>query len=697
MTTDSAVLGTGTTNTTKGTVAPAKASLDADLLLLDPKNGSVVVIPKEHAKAFVQEANQMAAMCHALSQSREKLLNLEEKLATALAQPFPPMGDIQTLQTQVKQAQKTYDEAYAAVKKELGDKGYLATAGNGKEMLELIPMAQRKQGGQPQPWARKWTYVRSDKVRNHWRSYRFSKHESGQPASFVKNGKIDGKELKKQLSKLEPKLKAEWTLGHEAGFWFPELQAWAAQVNQKSEGEHVSFEYGVQLFRYFAGCAASTEWNPRGGKIAAKLNGKAELMLASGKARCEGYLPTKDGWVWTLTGPKSGKEFHIGAMRFFGEAKLEGACGASASAELGLEVNYSQLTGKSGLKGAKRKPAIASGAGNKVGKLDQLGAEAGAGGDLFAGAKLSGELTGALQYKSPEVTNGKADEFASMAQVGPKVEVQFGAGAAAALMVHYDKGKFRLKAKAGVCLGPGAKGEIGMEVDAKRVYTFMEWLFRALLNANFEMLEIVTAKGYTSAMQFQAMLLNGITDAYDDITDAWDKFGQKLELEDQRIALMHRVLNNQPELRVCVPEAHGIMLYQLTRHGTMTKLLPQNTGWSLEVMAERKKAVMRICRWAQCKRQFENMVQHMGPNGEKGGFKGNFKGLLRFMEIGPFNSAFDEELQALYLSLPYEPPRGHPLALNDSAAFKTYARMGDSLPYLALLKTKASPLGASLA
>jgi hypothetical protein len=107
--------------------------------------------------------------------------------------------------------------------------------------------------------------------------------------------------------------------------------------------------------------------------------------------------------------------------------------------------------------------------------------------------------------------------------------------------------------------------------------------------------------------------------------------------------------------------------------------------------------VMQICRWAQSKRQFENMVQHMSPNGEKGGFKGNLQGLLRFMEIGPFNSRFDDELQALYLSLPYEPSRGHPLALNDSASFKAYTRMGDSLPYLALLNNKATPLGGALA
>jgi hypothetical protein len=162
---------------------------------------------------------------------------------------------------------------------------------------------------------------------------------------------------------------------------------------------------------------------------------------------------------------------------------------------------------------------------------------------------------------------------------------------------------------------------------------------------------------------------------------------------------MNRVLKNPPELRLCVPEAHGIMLHQLTRHGGLTKYWHwrDNTGLNFESMAIRKRAVLQICKWAQCQRQFENMVQHMGPNGEKGGFKGNFKGLLRFMEIGPLDSRFDDELQALYLRLPYEPPRGHTLALNDSTAFKTYARMGDSQPYLALLQGKTTPLGGMLA
>lgn len=693
MSTESAVLGTGSTNTTRGTVAQASTTFDADLLLLDPKNAEVIVVPKEHAKAFVQEANQMAALCNTLAQSREKVLELEEKLAQANAQMFPSLGEIQPLQNKLKQARTAYEAAYEAVKKELGDKGYLATSGNGKELLELVPLAQRKSGGKPQPWARTWTYVRPEKHRSHWRSVPLSKHDKGQMPSFIRDGKIDHQELKKQFGKLEPKLKGEWSFDPAAGFWFPELQAWAEQINKKSEGNNVSFDYGAQLFRYFAGFSAGYEWNPKGGKIAAKFNGKAELMLLSGKAKIEGYLPAKDGWVWTLPGA-NGQDVLIGAFRLFGEAKLEGGCGASASAELGIEVDYSEMRKKPVVKGGKRAPPAAPP--QTTAKLAAIGIEAGPGGDLFAGAKLSGELTGALQYKSPEITNGKADEFGAIAQIGPKVEVQFGAGAAAAFRVHYDKGRFRMRMKAGLCLGPGAKGEVGLEVDGRRIGKFIEWLFRALLNADFHHLDIITEEGYLRAKQLQTMLLNGVNDAYNDIELRWDTFMKRVDTEDQRIALMKRVLSNPPELRTCLPEAHGIMLYQLTRHNGLTKYWRwrDNTGLNFEFMAERKKAVLQICKWAQCQRQFKSMVKHIGPNGEQGGFQGNLNGLKRFMELGMMDSDYDEQLDALYMRLPPEPPRGHPLHENDSAAFRTYARMGNSPQYLALLRGRTTPLGS---
>jgi len=678
MSEEAVVLGSARTNRSRDSVVDVTTTIDTDLLLLDPRNDQLIVVPRANARAFLQEANQMESLCEALVSAREAVLALEEAQARVQVQRFPSLTEAQRLAGELRRARARYDAAYAAVKAELGDNGYLASSGDGKSLLEIIPLARRGLAGRPQPWARKWTYVRSNLMRDHWRSYPFNQAEHSQAKSFLKNGRIDTRELERQFTTLEPKLKAEWQLDHEAGYVFPKLQTWAETLNRPQSGD-VSFGYGEQLFRYFAGCAASAEWNPRGGRIGGKLSGQAELMIAKGECSTQGYLPGEQGCAWALTGMKSGREFHIGAMRLFGRARLSAAAGASAAAELALEVDYSQMV-KAGVKGARR-PAGTDATTGKA-SLDKLGGEASAGADLFAGVKAGGEFTGALQYVSPEA----GDKFEDMASIGPKVEVQLGAGAAACLMVHYDQGKFRLRAKAGLCLGPGAKGEVGLEVDAKQLLEFMRWLFHALLNANFEFVQVLTTKCYESAMQLQVMLLNGLTDIYIDVDTAWDKFGDRMEFEEQRVALMNRVLQNPPELRVCVPEAHGVMLYQLTRHGFDAKRRFANTGSEFEVMGRRKQAVLQVCRWAQCKRQFENMVQHIGPKGEKGGLRGNLEGLLCFMEIGPLNSRYDDELRALYARLPDEPARGYAVAMNDTGRFRAQVQLGASPMYLAAMQ-----------
>lgn len=686
--TEATILGTANTNTTNGSFESVRAGIKDELLLFDPAHETLLVVPAESAKAFVQEANEMEALCKSILSARAEVLEKESALDKELAKHPVDQTATSRLQQELSLAQKRYEKAYADVEDKLGSKGYLATSGNGKELMELVPLAKRKaSGGQPQEWARKWTYVRSDKIKNHVRSYKLNSYEKGQTASFLKGGKVDVKALKEQFGKVNPKLVKDWSWAH--GFMFPSLQAWAETLNQKSkEGAPVSFSAGVQLFRYFAGCGVAGEWNPKEGKIAGKFSMKAELMIAQGECKAEAYLPNEKGWAWALPGVKSHKEYHIGAFRFMGAAKLTAAAGASAATELSIEVNYTAL-GKAGIKGARR----AKGAATPTNKalLEKIGTEANAGADLFAGVKAGGELVGELHYMNPEANS----KFETMAGVGPKVEVQFGVGAAACLMVDYSNGKFRLRAKAGLCLGPGAKGEIGLEVDAKQLVKFMEWLFHALLNANFEFLQVLTTRCYEFAVQLQVMTLNGVQGAYSNIAGKWNDFLDQLDQENQRVLLMKRVLSNPPELRLCLPEAHGIMLYQLTRHGNMTWAQIDNTGWSFESLGERKKAVLQVCKWAQTKRQFENIVQHISPSGAKGGFKGNLDGLLRFMEIGPFDSKYDDELRALYGRLPIEPARGWPVALNDSVAFKTNLRMSDSLTYLAQLQGKS--IGGNLA
>lgn len=674
-------LATATSNARSGSLVNVLTRIDDDLLLFDPLNEQICIVPRESATAFLQEANQMQSWVQKLATAREAVLRQEARLGELEAMRFPDLQQINAVREALRKARAEYDSAYAKVKEELGDKGYLASSGDGKEILELLPLARKGPGGKPREWGRKWTYVRSDKIKNHWRAYKLGGKDSsaGQGKSFLKNGRVDTKALREQFGSVSPKLKAEWGLA--AGYFLPQLQAWAEQFNVKAdESKPVQFSASVHLLRYFAGCGASLDWNPKGGTLAAKLGGKAELNLAYGECEVKGLCPSAQGWTLAMVGPKTGKEFHIGAIRLAALAKFTAAGGASAAAELSLEVDYSDLR-KPGVKGA-RQPKGTTPVGRKA-TLEKLGATAGAGGDLFAGVRAGGEFLGALQYFEP-ADNAK---FEDMAAIGPKAEVQFGAGAAAAFMVSFEGGKFRMKVKAGVCLGPGAKGEISLEVDAKKIATFLKWFFRALLNAGFEFVDIVHRQAYDTATRLHVMLVDGVQDAYERLDVRWREFQDGMDREDRRVALMNRVLANPPTLRIATPEAHGILLWHLSRHGQLSKsthLWANSEDW--EVLGRRKRAIIQVCRWAQCKSQFENMVQHMGARGEKGSFDANYSHLLRFMEIGPGDSGFDDDLRRLYARLPVEPARGYALAQNHTETFLAQSRFGDAPIYLAQMQ-----------
>lgn len=685
------VLGEARTNMRKDSIVNVFANIDEALLLFDPARNRLIEIPREHAVAFYEEANRMKSLAQRLAEARQEMLDLGEQFDAAANVQQPSLERLAVLKERITDAHKQYDAVYEDIKKHLGDTGYLSFKGDGKELVELIPLARRKGGGVPREWGRKWTYVRSDKMKNHWREYKLGKADSaaGQDASFIREGKIDTGKLREQFGKLDATIKNAWFKTHDAGYLFPSLEVWADTLNQKaSEALPARFKPQISLFRYFAGCGAVGEWKPLEGKMSGKLNGSAELMLAHGECKTEGFAPNEHGWVLAMVGAKSGTPFHIGAIRLTGSLKVEGAVGASVAAELSVEVDYSALTGKPSVKGARR-PKQANATPKKV-RLDAVDAGVSAGADLFAGIKVGGEVSGAIQYRSPE----KNQQFEDIAKVGPKLDVMFGAGAAASLVLDYDRGKFRFKVKAGLCFGPGAKGELGLEVDLNQIASFLQWFFHALLNAGFEIVEVVTERAYKAAMQLQVLMVNGYKDAYAKLDSLWKGFNDIVDREKLRVQLMESVLADPMTLRFSTPEAHGILLWELSRHGKLTKsafLWENSESW--EVLGRRKRAIMQILEWQQCRSQFNNTVQHMHPEGEKGDFNTNMTHLLNFMEIGPGNSDYDQNLWDFYMRLPEAPPRGFPVARNTTHQFWLNAKFEESPVYLAQMRAKTEAIG----
>lgn len=141
---------------------------------------------------------------------------------------------------------------------------------------------------------------------------------------------------------------------------------------------------------------------------------------------------------------------------------------------------------------------------------------------------------------------------------------------------------------------------------------------------------------------------------------------------------MNSVLTRPQLLLYSPPETRGMLLYQLTRHGTLTKADLRNWD-SFEVLSRRKRAVVTIIKSVQTVRDYENTLQHMHPEGKKAGsWKLNEREILQFLEIGLGDSDFDDEVKQyvnklreskLVLELHEEPAKGYAVAFNDTMQY----------------------------
>ena len=145
------------------------------------------------------------------------------------------------------------------------------------------------------------------------------------------------------------------------------------------------------------------------------------------------------------------KEVDLGGMRATFELALGGFAGASVLACTDIEFNP------------------------EGGKLLARGTmdKASAGVSAFAGAKLDCDANGKLEWKNPE----DGGEFKEFCTVGCDGAIAAGAGAEAEFRIEFHKGKFYIRAKAGVVCGVGATGKLEYEVDADLIWEFVQFVY----------------------------------------------------------------------------------------------------------------------------------------------------------------------------------------------------------------------------
>ena len=156
--------------------------------------------------------------------------------------------------------------------------------------------------------------------------------------------------------------------------------------------------------------------------------------------------------------------------------------------------------------------------------------------------------------------------------------------------------------------------------------------------------------------QFFVLMLgrkNDISENLNNISSVFIDFNSSLDKARERNKLASFILNNADDawLKTATPEAKGILLYQLTRHGIADKVIDEpdtTTNWNdfdIDYLPNRKAAIIKIFETVLIKREWQNVLQHMHPNGLKGDLGKNEGDIIRLLNYGKF---LDKNVQEIF-------------------------------------------------
>lgn len=480
-------------------------------------------------------------------------------------------------------------------------------------LMELIPL-QKTSGF-------KSTYVRSDKIRSHWRKYKLSEvdKKSGE-ASFIKyetkevtgidadgnetkktvrSGKIDTEELKKQLKEASVSLKFEDDLLEDSNVV---LTDWAKKMNKgltwpkendKPEDESTYHQYvdisaQAQLMRYSQGAGLSAEFNPLEKKASAKMEGHASFALGEAKASAELFIPDRLGIALLFPARAAsgavGGVCNMGAIRYTINAVLSGNAGASLGIELGIEADFSGEMAKGyGIKGSPARLTPPPPPGQRQINLTLPQPDAQAGGEIgaFAGVQAGGNVSGAIEWFDPhpeadsnvvhdsnkQIVNKEA-KFTAIATLTLGVTAQAGVGGTAVFYVTYINSRFRIYCKAALCWGIGAKGSLGFEVDGNSFAAFMKGFMYMLRNVDYQKLEqMMEGESFRALCAIPLIMaargVQAVDTMYVEALNVLTTLKQELQNENSRVELMNSILSNPDQLKYTPPETKGALIAML--------------------------------------------------------------------------------------------------------------------------------------
>ena len=526
------------------------------------------------------------------------------------------MSEIQLLDDVMRPVMECKNEELLLEKKEEAVKQLVALGinpsksefggGESKKLTEIV----RLKG------SRKYTYVRSEKMKDHVRSYSMEsddrKRSQGyDPKAKRFNYKEMAKKIREELNKPEFKVKYQTGNMLERLEGYNEFQTFMNQfavsagreywVGDETTAYNVTSE--AQFFRFSSGAAFHSEIDPAEGKLLIAGGTHAELSLAEGQAKCQRLIPSKEGFHCQFE--LNSTPCDLGYFRLDLNLVLSGNAGASAN--LGGAIAFEMIEGQPAIKGAPRKKSNQSDKFKYDRLLHEKGHVQGINGEaeFFAGITAGCKVSIALQWQSPEDNQ----EFVTLAEAGAGVEVAAGIGGEAHFKIEYDQNTRRFIARygAGVVAGIGATGKVDAAIEAGNIFQLVTFTYHQLMKTEFLKPEFILVDDFA---HLQAILAKSIVSGLDivnearatvrEITNWWQELHQ-LQVEAEYLA--ENILRDSSLFKFAAPMVKGRLLAILCRR------------FLLSTESRQEQAIIRLLSYTQSLTEYHEILKYMSESG----------------------------------------------------------------------------------
>ncbi|MDH2291443.1 hypothetical protein QD172_09280 [Cobetia sp. 10Alg 146] len=472
---------------------------------------------------------------------------------------------------------------------------------------------------------------------------------------------------------------------------------------EQSRDGKVELSGEAQLARWTYGASGLTgELTPLEGKARLKANAESNLSLFEAKGSIDYYRPS--GGLKLMYELDDKQVLQLGMLRVHAFISMSGAVGASIAAEVNVDLEVAQ--GGIKARGTKGELVPMGPPGSQQSIIlmeeDKNEQKAEATLEAFIGGKAEAFARMQLEWKSPEVDH----EFKPFAITGAGVAAYAGMNFAGNFSVSYQNGRFRIRAKAGICLGLGASGEVSYEVDAKLVREFATWTYYQLKNSDFIYLKFIEDTAFevlTNILTLSIAYGQAIEDfMYDlpqeisskvdglvqDIVDGINNASYVKDYSEasKRASVMKSIIDADDErLSILPPEAKSKLIALLIKTDSYDKYLPANRDYSVLVseftifgsMTDRKEAILKLLNYVQSFSEYKNIMQRVNSlKGRKHSYKHGEDIVLEFLGMGeedypyPISSKYRDELILIKKRLRVVASKGTIVVKNDTEEYQ---------------------------